>query len=100
MSKTEQQREAGKGIHPKYPSLRVPFVYISVFSYVMLGVAIVFFILGVIGIALPPLLIFLPMSFQLALSAFVLLIIVKGVQLLQDIEMNLRQMVEIMGKKT
>jgi hypothetical protein len=60
----------------------------------MLGFAAVFFIIGCIGIAIPSLLSFLPVSFILALFAFGLLISVRMYQLLQDIEVNTRQIAE------
>ncbi len=85
-------------IQIKYPVLRVSFTIISMFSYVMLGFAALFFIIGCIGIAFPFLLSFLPVSFILALFAFVLLISVRMSQLLQDIEVNTRQIAESVEK--
>lgn len=93
-----KEKEVEKAIRPKYPVLRVSFVIISIFCYVMLGISIVFFILGVMGIGVPPLLFFLPMSFILAIFAFGLLISVRMNQLLQDIEVNTRQIAENVGK--
>lgn len=87
-----------KAIRPKYPVLRVSFVIISVFCYVMLGFSILFFVLGMIGIANLPRLVFLPMSLVLAIFAFGLLISVRMNQLLQDIEINTRQIAENVGK--
>ena len=95
---TMKEKGVEEGIRPKYPVLRVSFVIISVFCYVMLGFSILFFVLGLVGIAVPPLLFFLPMSFVLALFAFGLLISVRMNQLLQDIEMNTRQIAENVGK--
>ncbi|MDI6761299.1 MAG: hypothetical protein QMD05_10780, partial [Candidatus Brocadiaceae bacterium] len=97
---TMKEKGVEEGIRPKYPVLRVSFVIISIFCYVMLGFSILFFILGIIGIVLPPLLFFLPVSLVLAIFAFVLLIQVRMNQLMQDIEMNTRQMAENLGKRS
>lgn len=89
--KEEQGKET---IRPKYVSLRIGLSIIVIFSYVMLGLSIVFFIIGLISIAQPALLVFLPVSFILALFAFGILMQVRLVQLQQDIELNTRRMAE------
>ncbi len=94
----QKDKKEKEFVQPKYPVLRVSFTIISVFCYVMLGFAALFFIIGCIGIVAPFLLMFLPVSFVLALFAFGLLISVRINQLLQDIEVNTRQIAESVEK--
>ncbi|HHT9121144.1 MAG TPA: hypothetical protein ACFYD3_11450 [Candidatus Hypogeohydataceae bacterium YC41] len=93
---TAKEEKGKEVVSPKYASLRIGLRIIVVFSYVMLGISIIFFILGMIGIGVPPLLVFLPTSFLLALFAFGILMQVRVVQLQQDIELNTRRMADLL----
>lgn len=89
--KRHEKENGEEGTQPKYPGLGAALRIAVVLCYIMWGVAIIFFIIGIIGIVILPLLPFLAASFMLAFFAFSLLIQVRLVQLVRDIEVNTRQ---------